>query len=235
MKSSRPGVLRTIESQVEPKHTALVIVDVQNDFVHPEGIHGREKEDLWRDCPPIPTMLERLPGLIEAAREAGCFIVFVRWFGDPKYASESFTYLLDRIGRYGQICISGTFGAEFYGDIHPMEGPREVVVTKYRFSSFSGSDLDLILRSNGIKTVVVTGVATSVCVESTARDAFSADYYLVVAGDACADYNTDLQEASLDIMGKSYGTVVQVEDLVKLWSLSSARAAGDTASVGRTA
>ena len=50
MKSSRPSVLRTIEAQAEPKHTALVIVDVQNDFVHPEGIYGRRAEDFWRDC-----------------------------------------------------------------------------------------------------------------------------------------------------------------------------------------
>ena len=234
MKSSRSSVLRTIESQVDPKHAALVIVDVQNDFVHPEGIHGRRTADLWRENPSIPTMLERLPWLIKEARKAKCLIVFVRWLGDPQYVSESLTYLLERSDMYGEICISGTFGAEFYGDIRPGDSSREVVVTKYRYSSFAGSDLDLILRSNGIKTVVVTGVATCGCVESTARNAFSADYYLVVPCDACADYSDRRHKASLDVMGRSYGNVVQVEDLVKLWSRSPTPAAGETASVGRT-
>ena len=228
MESSRPNVLRTIESQVAPEHTALVIVDVQNDFVHPEGIYGRRTEDLWRESPPIPTMLDRLPGLIGAAREAGCFIVFVRWFGDPQYVSDSLTYLLERNDMYNEICLQGTFGAELYGDIRPIDSPREVVVTKFRYSSFAGSDLDLILRSNGIRTVVVTGVATSACVESTARDAFSADYYLVVISDACADYDAQRHQASLHIMGKSYGSVVQAEDVVNIWSQSRA-AVRDTA------
>ena len=235
MKSPRPSILRTIESQVEPKHTALVIVDVQNDFVHPEGVYGRRREDFWKECPPVPVMLERLPRLVEAAREAGCFIVFVRWFGDPQYLSDSLTYLVERSGSYGQVCMTGTFGAEFYGDIRPTDSPREVVVTKYRYSSFWGTELDLILRSNGIKTVVVTGIVTSGCVESTARDAFSADYYLVVPGDACADWNNRDQEASLAAMGRFYGTVVEVEDLVKMWSPSPVAAARDTASASRTA
>ena len=234
MKSSRPSVLRTIEAQAEPKHTALVIVDVQNDFVHPEGIYGRRAEDFWRECPPVPIMLERMPRLIEAAREAGCFIVFVRWFGDPQYMSDSITEVLERDDIYGEICMSGTFGAEFYGDIRPIDSPREVVVTKYRYSSFAGTDLDLILRSNGIKTVVVAGTVTGGCVESTARDVFSNDYYLVVAGDACADWNDRAQEASLAVMGRQ-GTVVQVEDLAQIWSGSAAHAARDAAPAGRTA
>ena len=235
MKSSRPDVLRTIESQVDPKHTALVIVDVQNDFVHPEGIYGRRTEDFWRDRPTVPIMLERLPWLLEAARKVGCFIVFVRALCDPQYVSDSLTYLLERSDVYGEICMTGTFGAEFYGDIRPIDSPREVVVTKYRYSAFWGTELDLTLRSNGIRTVAVTGTVTSGCVESTARDAFSADYYVVVPGDACADWNDGDQEASLAAMGRSYGTVVQVQDLVKMWSRSAVSAPRATVPAGRTA
>ena len=235
MKSSRPGVLRTIESQLDPKHTALVVVDVQNDFVHPEGFYGRRSGKLWSDGPSFPIMLDRLPHLVEAARKADCLIVFVRWMGDPQRISDSLNFLQERDDMYGDLCIPGTFGADFYGDIRPRDSSREVVVTKYRYSGFAGTDLDLILRSSGIKTVVTTGAVTCGCVESTARDAFSADYYLVVAGDACADLTDARHQASLAILGSAFGTVVQVEDLVNIWSRSTTLSAREPAPIARSA
>ena len=218
MTESRPSILRTVESQLDPAHTALIIVDVQNDFVHPQGAYGQRVDDLWKDKPLIPRMLDNLPRLVDAARRAGCLVVFVRWFGDDKYVSDSLSLLMERTESNGKVCISGTFGAEFYGDLKPSDSPREVVVTKFRYSAFTGSDLDLILRSNGIRTVVVTGTVTSVCVESTARDAFTNDYYMVIVGDACADWQDSRQETAMDVMGRVYGTAQNVDDVVKIWS-----------------
>ena len=223
-KDPRNTVLRTWEEQVDPKHTALLIVDVQNDFVHPErslynpdGLGRQGKGELWKAFPIIPRMLQNLPRLLQSARQANLFIVFIQAIYDSKYISEPLAFVYERMGLYGDICVSGTPGADFYGDIRPIDSPREVVVNKHRFSAFWDTDLDLILRSNGIKTVVMTGVATSGCVESTTRDAFFNDYYTVTVGDCCAEASEEFHNNSLAIIGTTFGLVVNCDDLIGIW------------------
>ena len=226
MVSPRTTALRTLEQQIDPKHTALVVVDVQNDFVHPRGVAKRpeyksyraDPSELWKETPLLPRMIERIPRILDSARRAGCLIVFVRGIYDPQYVSDSYAARLEIRDMYGNLCQFGTWGADFFGDIRPQEGPREVTITKHRYSAFWGTDLDLILRSNNIKTVVMTGVATSVCVESTTRDAFFNDYYVVMVDDACADYFQEAHDATLSIIRRSFGFVVSAADMVELWS-----------------
>ncbi|MBI2164948.1 MAG: cysteine hydrolase [Chloroflexi bacterium] len=225
-KDPRPTVLRTVGAQADPKHSALLIVDVQNNFVHPElclykpdGLGKHSKGDVWKAEPLIPRMLENLPKLLQAAREANLLIVFIRATYDPKYLSEPWAFMLERKGLYGDICIEGTPGADFYGDIRPRPNhPREVVVTKHRFSGVWHTDLLTILRSNGIKTVVMTGVATSGCVEATTRDLFFNDFYTITVEDCCAQPDEAGHYSSLDTMGRSYGFVVKYQDLIGLWA-----------------
>lgn len=85
------------------------------------------------------------------------------------------------------------------------------------YSAFMGTRLDQILRSNAIKSLVVCGVATSGCVESTIRDGFMLDYYVVTAGDACADYETARHDATLSKVDLSFGYVVSVKDIGDRW------------------
>ena len=136
---------------MHPRHTALLVVDVQNDFVHPdrslykpEGLGKESQGDLWEASPIVPRMLENLPQLLESARQANLFIVFIRAIYDPEYLSGPLAFVYERKGLWGDICISGTPGADFYGDIRPVDRPREVIVTKHRFSAFWGTDLNLI-------------------------------------------------------------------------------------------
>lgn len=226
IESNRATVLRTLDTQLEPKHTALLIVDVQNDFVHPDGVcpttidyhYGSEaRENLWKEGCLLPRAIGNLPKLIDSARKAGCLVVFIQAIYDAVYISDAYAARLDKRGIFGKICQAGTFGADFFGDIRPYPGPREVIVTKHRFSAFWGTDLDLILSSNGIKTVVASGVATSVCVESAVRDAFFNDYNVVVAEDACADYVQASHDAALAAMSRSFGEVVSSETIIKKW------------------
>lgn len=223
-KDPRTTVLRTLEEQLDPRHAALLIVDVQNDFVHPteslynpQGLGKGAPGDLWNEFPIIPRMAENLPRLLRSARESNLFIVFVRAIYDQQYISEPLAFVYERMGIYGDICISGTKGADFYGDIRPLKSAREVVVTKHRFSAFWGTDLNLILRSNGIKTVAMTGVATSGCVESTTRDAFFNDYYTVTVEDCCAEASEVSHNNSLAIVGNTFGLVARCEDVTRVW------------------
>ena len=222
-------LLRTLEEQIRPEHSALLIVDVQNDFVHPDGLYGRMCAEgkstpffpgsghLWETYALIPRALANLDKLLDVARQAGVLVVFVRAIYNSEYLSPPFQVMMEEWALHGKLCQADTFGADFYEEIRPNNRPREIVVTKHRQSGFQGTDLDLVLRSNGIKTVLVTGTATNGCVESTARDAFFNDYYTIMIEDCCADRDQERHDASMRAMGMGFGYVTALEAVKGLW------------------
>lgn len=96
-------------------------------------------------------------------------------------------------------------------------------MTKHRYGAFESSDLDLVLRSRGIRTVVMTGVATNVCVETTARQAFLRDYYVVFTSDCTAAYSQAEHEATLQNIDAFFGAVVTADEISACWRASGAR------------
>lgn len=210
--------LRGLERKVDPRHTALVVIDMQNDFIAPEGLIAREGLDVTA----AQEMAQRLPVLIEAARKAGVFVVFVR----NVYSTENNFYLSDawleqaarkRGGSYTRVpvCAPGSWEGDFYGAVRPL--PGEPIVTKHRFSAFHNTDLDTILRANGIRTVVMTGVVTNVCVETSAREAFVRDYYVVLVDDGTAAYDPRDHEMALKNIDRFFGEIATIADLEPLW------------------
>lgn len=109
--------------------------------------------------------------------------------------------------------MEGSWGQQVVNELQPL--PGEIRVKKHRSSAFFQTDLDLILKNNGIKTVIVTGVATAGCVDAAARDAQFHDLYAVVPRDCCAMSNRQQHEASLFI---SKADVVTSDDLLQLWA-----------------
>jgi ureidoacrylate peracid hydrolase len=215
--------LMTLTDKVSPAHTALVIVDVQNDFCAEHGMMHAEGNDLTA----VQTMAERLPRIIDAARRAGALVVFIR----SVYSSDGNTYLSDAwleqaSRRRGEsytkrsVCAADSWEGDFYGDVRPR--PGDPIVTKHRFSAFHNTDLDTILRGHGIRTLVMTGVATNVCVETTARDGFVRDYYIVFTEDGTATFSDDAHEATLRVIDQFFGQVVGIEDVVEAWNAAVA-------------
>lgn len=210
--------LRGLQRKVAPGHTALLVVDMQNDFCAEGGMMHREGLDLTD----VQAMAKRIPDILEAARDAGVFVVFIRNI----YSTPTNWYLSDawleqaerrRGGSYTEreVCAPGSWNFEFYGDVRPLE--TEPIVTKHRFSAFHNTDLDTILRSNGIRTVVATGVATNVCVETSVRDAFVRDYHVVILEDGTATYSRHEAESSLATMDRYFGEVTSSEQVIKAW------------------
>lgn len=215
---NRPQPLRTLPAKVSPAHTALLVVDMQNDFCAPGGMMDQEGRDLSA----VQSMASHLPDLIAAARAAGVLVVFIR----NVYSTDANWYLSDtwlehadrrRKGSYTErsVCGPDSWNGDFYGEIRPE--PNEPIITKHRFSAFLDTDLDLVLRSNGIRTIVMTGVATNVCVETTAREGFVRDYYVVFVGDGTATYSAEEQDATLRTIDRYFGQVVSINDLVGIW------------------
>ena len=142
------------------------------------------------------------------------------WGGDPEQAARM------RKGSYTEypVCGTGTWGAEFYGNIRPAE--HDVVVTKHRFNAFHNTDLDTILRANGIRSLVFSGCVSNVCVESTARDAFMRDYYVIVTSDGTAAYTAESHNATLSNIDKYFGEVSTIADVCAIWQRCTKSAQG---------
>jgi ureidoacrylate peracid hydrolase len=216
--------LDTLDKKLDPSHCALVIVDVLNDFCADDGAMAQEGFDVGA----AQNAADRLVGLIDAARRAGALCVFVR----NVYSTEHNDYLSDawleqaqrrRKGSYVEraVCPPDSWNNDFYGEVEPRAG--EPVVTKHRFDAFERTDLDLILRSHGIRSLVIGGVATNVCVETTARRAFVSDYYVVVPADGAAAYSESEQDASLATIDRYFGEVTDCGTIAGHWGEAALR------------
>ena len=215
-------LLRTLEEKVSPAHAALVTVDVQNDFCHGEGFLGR----LGAPMGLIQAMTPRLQRLLDAARRRGVPVIHVVSHHDESYASPVVTEQKLRHGLPMEVdgrrlkdapyCLKGTWGAELYAiDAQP----GEEIVIKHRYSAFRGTNLDLILRSRGIQTVILTGVATNACVESTGRDVYMHDYYLVFVGDCTATTSQAAHDATLANIDQFFGQVATADAIARAWGV----------------
>ena len=201
---------------LDPGTTALLVIDVQNDYVDPNGALGRAGADMTACVRMIP----RLERFLAAAREAGVFVVHTRNWHRPETDSEAWRDRLDRSGswadRPGQ---AGTWGAEPYR-IEPRDG--EEVIRKFRYDAFLGTNLEYLLRARRIRTLVCTGVTTNVCVESTARAAHMRDFHVVLVEDCCASTEPELHQATVENVRRHFGVIASAADLEAAWRVSPA-------------
>ena len=222
-------VMTTLEEKVDPAHAALIVVDVQNDFCSDEGFFGTEVYDLKQ----IKATVPRIANLIDYARAARVKVVFIRSTYDPHHLNDPMRERNLRRGLSKTRCTTGAWGTELFY-VSPIEG--EPVVTKHRYSAFQGTDLHIILRAWGIRTLIMTGVTTNVCVESTSREGYFLDHYIVLVGDCAATTNEDRKDLTSEEIHRwtltnielTFGVVVNSSDVIAAWkkigALPTARA-----------
>jgi ureidoacrylate peracid hydrolase len=204
-------ILRSLKERCDPRLAALLVVDVQNDFVSPEGSAGKRGEDVSAAL----AMMLNLLGLIEAGRRVGLTIVYVRTTHSEWTDTPSWIYRSSQKSGLS-TCREGSWGAEFYEGIAPR--PNERVVIKHRYSAFINTDLNTVLKARGIQSVLVCGVATNVCVETTARDAYMFDYYVTMIDDCSAAYEAKLHLGTLENMRRHFGLVASSAEIAEVWS-----------------
>lgn len=177
------NVLSTLEERVDPQHSAVLVIDMQNDYCSPGGATEANGRDISTGQAIVPNIAR----VVNAARAAGLPIFWARYTVGPDTAGWSGPEILRRGRIFAEVkaTIKGTWGHEIMAEL-PYRSDVDVVIDKRRPSAFVATDLDLQLRSRGIKTLVVTGVVTQGCVESTVRDAVGLDYYVAVVADCCA-------------------------------------------------
>lgn len=212
----------TMEELVDPKHTALLVVDVQNDFCVKDGVYQKE---LALYLSQGDAIIRKLKVLIQEARRAGVQVVYIQDTALADRMSYSAaeirfwmkTFGLDDPNLLPETALDGSWGQQIVEDIKPGNG--DLVVKKYRSSSFVGTNLDLLLSTNGIKTLLLTGLLTQGCVESTARDAQFHDYSVVILKDCVDSTREYLHDAALQIMETRYD-VATSSQIISIWKNS---------------
>jgi ureidoacrylate peracid hydrolase len=201
---------------VKPSKTAILVVDVQNDFCEPAGASGKSGKDTSTAMAMIPT----LQNFLAAARGHGTNVIFIQTIHEPETDSDA--WIGRRANPDAKNCLKGSWGAEFTG-IEPL--PHEPVVIKHRYSAFINTRLDSILRTMKVENIIVLGVATNVCVESTARHGYMLDYHCVFVADCTATYDQAAHEMTLKVFRKHFGTVVNSQDIIDTWAATHSVAA----------
>jgi nicotinamidase-related amidase len=206
---------------LDPSKTALVIIDYQNDCCSEGGTGHKAGADLTMYKTTIPRTAE----FANLCRRVALPVVNVGMctLRDGKSDSPSWMRLRMRANKnfdpnnegIWNFTLEGTWGAEFVEAVAPQVG--DYVVTKFRSSALINTNLDLILRSNGIRNVLVAGCTTEGCVESTVRDLGFYDYFPIVLSDCVGSDCPDLHKASMRVMSAYRSDVMDSSQIASIW------------------
>jgi ureidoacrylate peracid hydrolase len=204
---------------VKPAETAVIVVDMQNAY----ATEGGYVDLAGFDIAGASAAVAQTKKVIEAARAAGILVIFFQNGWDKDYVeaggpgspnwhkSNALKTMRARPELAGTLLAKGTWDYALVDEMTPQ--PGDIVIPKTRYSGFFNTNIDSVLRSRGIRTLVFTGVATNVCVESSLRDAFHLEYFGVVLEDATHHLGPDfIQQASLYNIEKFFGWVSTVAD-----------------------
>ena len=200
--------------------TALVVVDMQNAFCRDEGSTAKIGLDhSWLKAAVAPCRR-----LLEGARALGLPVIFTRYVYRPDYADGGVLvrYLAPALGRADYLS-AGTWDVQIVDELAPRS--TEFVVDKNRPSAFYAPEMDAMLQKLQVDSLVVCGVTTNCCVESTVRDASQRDYKVFVAADAVAELDEDRHHASLAAMRLLFADLVSVDDILAALQSASVRSA----------
>jgi len=200
-----------------PAETAVLVVDMQNDFVADGGRVARDGDDMR----PLQDAAREINRLIAAARDAGAHVVYivVEHGGDVDNAPYRARY--ERRGMTAQdtICYAGTWGAELYSELTPPAAGEPRLV-KHGYDAFEIPELTDELRRRGVRAVVVTGVVTELCVRATTMSAFESGLFPIVPRETTASGEPDVAREALESIERWYGEVVGLDELLQRWSAS---------------
>jgi biuret amidohydrolase len=199
--------------EIRPDNTAVVVVDIQNDFL----VQGAPYESV-----PAREMIDDLNGLLGVAREHGIPVIFTAHSHRPDGSDLGAVKYIHPLTAEGRAMKEGSTGVELYPKLDVQSS--DYIVPKRRFSGFYATDLELLLRNLGVEVLVIAGVATNVCSESTARDAFFRDFKVVFLSDGNGTFDhpdvgfgqfsaQDVQAHTLTNITMYFGEVASIDEV----------------------
>ncbi|MBJ8343678.1 cysteine hydrolase family protein [Antrihabitans sp. YC2-6] len=212
--------------ELTPETTALVIIDMQRDFLLPGGFG----ESLGNDVSLLQKAIGPLRDLLEAARAAGILVVHTREGHLPdlsdcppaKLQRGNPSHRIGDPGAFGRILIRGEYGHDIVDELAPVEG--EIVIDKPGKGAFYATELQDVLTAAGVTRLLVTGVTTEVCVHTTVREANDRGYECLVVSDCVGSYFPEFQRVGLDMIsaqGGIFGWVADSAAVVPALALAS--------------
>lgn len=190
------------------ENCALMIIDMQNAFIHPKGSLSQMGLDTSRTSLPI----EPIKLLKNEFKTQGMPVIYLQHCHRRDGADAGMIVkVFPSIMTYGH-CIEGTWDGEIIEELKPDED--DYIVKKHRFSGFYNTQLQDVLRNLKIHQLVVTGIATNVCVESTIRDAFYRDYNVFVPKEATSSYTVEDEEGAFRNFHFAFARVVSMDDII---------------------
>ena len=199
--------------------SALIIVDMQNDFLHRDGSFAhfaREHPEANIDLPFLIGTIPHAKGLVDAFRAAGKPVVYVAHVLKPDYSDAAFPYWrlgMEPGGGNRTHCVEGTWGAQIIDELKPRDA--EHLVVKKGFGGFFNTPLDTILRNIDVNTCVVAVVTTCVCVSNTVRGGVENNYRMVLVRDAVAEVSRDTHEAEIKTMTRLFADVMTTDEVIE--------------------
>ncbi|MGE0239495.1 MAG: cysteine hydrolase family protein [Parvibaculaceae bacterium] len=213
--------------EIDPARTALIIIDMQNDFGAKGGMFDRAGVDILGIREAIVPTARVLAG----ARKSGLLVVHLKTgyrpdlsdLGGEDAPNRTLHLRIFGVGReitspdgvVGRILVRDTWGTDIVPELRPRAG--EVVITKTRFSGFYQTELEAVLRTANVKHLIVTGCTTSVCVESTIRDAFFRDFHCLLLTDCTSE------PIARDTARSNYDASLALVERLFGWTSTSAR------------
>ena len=183
-----------------PAKAALLVIDMQKVFASEEGSTF---------LPMSVPAGERLAALVQECRQRGVPVIFTRHVHtNPRMDGGSMARW------WSSLILEGSDEAELIDTLRPQDGER--VIVKCRYSAFAGTPLEMILRSLGVEDLIVGGVMTNLCCETTARDAFNRDFNVFFLGDGTATANRELHDSSLKNISYGFGRVLGVSEALEI-------------------
>lgn len=206
---------KTLKTTLNPQKTALLIIDMQNDFVSQKGYLGQKSQDLSMVRDTIPAMKE----FLEFSRKNKIQVIYTQTLHHRYTNTENWISRTAQKSLDPTICVPGTWGAEIIDELIPVDG--EAIIAKHRYDAFLNTDLPIVLRAGGIENLIVVGTQTNLCVDTTARTAYMMDYVTILAQDCISTPETELHDPIIKNFEKNFGYVMNSKDLMEKMQDSS--------------
>lgn len=190
--------------EFEMAGTALIIIDMQRDFLLPGGFG----EALGNDVSATKAIIPQVQKVLEKARELGMFVIHTREGHRPDLSDVPFSKMkrcsdIGKPGPMGRILVRGEYGHDIVDELKPIDG--EPVIDKPGKGSFYQTDLELVLQNKGIKSLLVAGVTTHVCVQTTIREANDRGFECLMLEDCCAAFDEKDHQDSIRMVHQQGG------------------------------
>jgi biuret amidohydrolase len=194
---------------INRSETAVLALHWQVDIVKPEGAFG----PFFAEMVSSTGVIARTANVLQGARDAGIPVIYTRVCFRPGYPDLIANTPLFKAAAEQKAMIDGSQGASIITELTPQAG--DIIVTHRRVTAFYGSDLNTILKSLGVKTLVLTGVATNLTVEGTAREATNEGYNVFILADCCTAASAEIHRASLETLGLLTAGITNADDFLQ--------------------